>query len=85
MNIIKKKEYLDKFVSTSPPVGTIFSYAGDVVPDGWVICNGATISRNDYSELFNIIGTTYGNGDGSTTFNLPNLKGKVMVARQGNI
>ena len=81
MNIIKKKKYLDKFVSISLPVGVISPYAGDVIPDGLAICNGAAISRTEYSELFNIIGTTYGNGDGSTTFNLPSLKGKVIVVR----
>ena len=44
-----------------------------------MICNGSAISRTTYSNLFSIIGTTYGSGDGSTTFNIPNLKGKVPV------
>lgn len=65
--------------STNIPAGIITSYGGSVAPDGWLICNGSAVSRATYSDLFAIIGTTYGVGDGSTTFNLPNLKGKVPV------
>ena len=53
--------------------GFIKPYAGDVVPSGYLPCNGSELSRNTYARLFSIIGTTYGAGDGSTTFNLPNL------------
>ena len=45
-------------------------------PDGYLVCNGATVSRETYSDLFAVIGTTFGSGEGSTTFNLPNLIGK---------
>jgi len=62
-----------------PPPGSIFQYAGSVSPTGYFICDGSAISRNDYEALFLIIGTIYGSGDGSTTFNLPNLKGKFPV------
>lgn len=51
--------------------GFVKETADDVVPDGWLECNGQAVSRTTYSELFNLIGTTYGVGDGSTTFNLP--------------
>jgi microcystin-dependent protein len=61
------------------PVGTINMFAGSSAPTGWLLCNGAAISRTTYSDLFTVIGTTYGSGDGSTTFNLPNLKGKFPV------
>lgn len=57
------------------PPGTIIHYAGRTVPSGWLICNGANVSRTDYAALFAAIGTTYGAGDGSTTFGLPNLNG----------
>lgn len=69
------KEYVDNFI----PKGVINTYAGSTAPNGWLICDGSAISRSTYSDLFNVIGTTYGTGDGDTTFNLPNLKGKIPV------
>jgi microcystin-dependent protein len=60
-------------------IGTMMLYAGSTPPDGWLICDGSAISRTAYSQLFNKIGTTYGTGDGSTTFNIPNFKGRVPV------
>lgn len=60
-------------------VGTIVPYSGSEAPKNWLICDGRAVSRATYIELFNIIGTTYGEGDGSTTFNLPDLKGKVLT------
>ena len=61
------------------PIGGIIEFAGSTAPTGWLICDGQAISRTTYSDLFQVIGTTYGTGDGSTTFNLPNLKGKIPV------
>lgn len=55
------------------PIGTIFAFAGNDIPSGYLPCNGSAISRTTYADLFAVIGTTYGAGDGSTTFNLPNL------------
>jgi len=55
------------------PLGTLQLYAGSVYPTGWARADGAAVSRTTYAGLFAIIGTTYGAGDGSTTFNLPNL------------
>jgi len=55
------------------PVGSYIQFAGSQAPDGFLVCNGGEISRTTYSALFAVIGTTYGSGDGSTTFNLPNL------------
>lgn len=54
-------------------VGTVIPYAGTSLPTGYLPCNGAAISRETYASLFAVIGETYGSGDGSTTFNLPNL------------
>lgn len=65
-------------------IGTIIPYAGDTLPTGYLYCDGSAISRTTYSDLFSVIGTTYGNGDGSTTFNLPNLKGRVPVGYDSN-
>ena len=58
------------------PIGTVAPYAGSTAPLGWAICDGSAVSRTTYSALFAIIGTTYGAGDGSTTFNLPDMRGK---------
>jgi len=61
------------------PSGSISLYGGAAAPTGWLLCDGAAVSRTTYSELYAVVGTTYGSGDGSTTFNVPNLKGKVPV------
>jgi len=61
------------------PIGSITLFGGSSAPDGWLLCDGSEVSRTSYSELFSVIGTTYGVGDGSTTFNLPNLKGNIPV------
>ena len=59
-------------------IGSITAYAGHTVPEGYMICDGSTLNKADYPELFDIIGTVYG-GDGVTTFKLPNLLGKVIT------
>ena len=66
------------------PIGTILPYSSTTVPSGFMICDGRAISRTTYSDLFAIIGTTYGTGDGSTTFNLPNIKGRTLVGYDSN-
>lgn len=60
-------------------IGCILPFSGTNAPDGYLLCDGSAVSRTTYADLFNEIGVTYGAGDGSTTFNLPNLKGKVPV------
>jgi microcystin-dependent protein len=61
------------------------AFAGSSAPTGWLLCNGTTASRTTYSNLFSVIGTTYGVGDGSTTFGLPDMRGRVpMGAGTGN-
>ena len=57
------------------PVGAISAFGGTVQPDGWLMCNGAAVPRGQYPDLYAVIGTNFGAGDGSTTFNLPNLAG----------
>ena len=66
-------------INTNTPVGSISLFAGTTAPNGWLICDGSAVSRTTYANLFSVIGTTYGTGDGSTTFNIPNLKGRVPV------
>lgn len=60
-------------------VGCIYMYGGSVAPSGFLLCDGSAISRTTYSELFSVIGTTYGVGDGSTTFNIPLMEGRVVI------
>lgn len=63
------------------PTGTIAPFGGGNVPTGWLLCHGQAISRTTYSELFLSLGTTYGVGDGATTFNLPDYRGRVPAGR----
>ena len=60
------------------PTGSVYTFAGSTVPTGWLKCNGALLSRTTYASLFAVIGTTYGAGDGSTTFALPDLRGEFV-------
>ena len=60
-------------------VGSIYMYAGSTAPSGFLICDGSAVSRTIYADLYSEIGTTYGSGDGSSTFNLPDLTGRVIV------
>lgn len=65
-------EFFGQFIFGSlVPVGGIIIYAGSTAPPGYLVVNGAAINRRAYKELFAIIGTDYGVGDGSTTFNIP--------------
>lgn len=61
--------------------GMLIPYAGATAPTGWLLCYGQAISRTTYADLFAVVGTTYGNGDGSTTFNLPDLRGRVVAGK----
>lgn len=67
------------FVRSVVPAGAIMQYAGSTAPTGWFIADGSAVSRTGYADLFKAIGTTYGAGDGSTTFNLPDLRQRVPV------
>lgn len=64
--------------------GSIYMFAGSTAPSGFLICDGSAVSRSTYSALFEAIGTIFGAGDGSTTFNLPDLSGRVAVGRSVN-
>jgi microcystin-dependent protein len=61
------------------PTGSIMEYGGTSAPSGWLLCNGAAVSRSTYAALFAVLGTAYGVGDGSTTFNVPNKIDRVGV------
>lgn len=60
------------------PIGGIIGFYGTAAPDGWLVCNGQAVSRTTYAELFSVISTRSGAGDGRSTFNLPDLRGQVL-------
>lgn len=59
--------------------GIVIPFAGTTAPQGWMLCDGSAVSRTTYAALFAVIGTTYGSGDGETTFNIPDLSGRVVI------
>lgn len=63
------------------PPGMVVPFAGSTAPEGWLLCAGQAVSRTTYAALFAAIGTTYGVGDGSTTFNLPDLRGRLPYGK----
>jgi microcystin-dependent protein len=63
------------------PTGVVVPFAGATAPDGYLLCYGQAVSRSTYSDLFAAIGTTWGAGDGSTTFNVPDLRGRVAAGK----
>jgi microcystin-dependent protein len=69
----------NNYFENDNPIGSITDYAGSTLPNDFLWCDGSAISRTTYASLFTAIGTTYGVGDGTTTFNLPNLKGRVSA------
>lgn len=68
-------------VQSAAPIGSVISYAGSTAPSNWILCFGQAISRTTYSSLFSVIGTSYGPGDGSTTFNVPDCRGRVDLGK----
>lgn len=71
--------YNPMIVNDTVPIGAIQAYGGEVAPNNWLICDGSAVSRTTYSKLFATIGTTYGEGDGETTFNIPDLRGNIAI------
>jgi microcystin-dependent protein len=63
------------------PTGAVIPFAGTTTPTSWLFCYGQAINRTTYSVLFDVIGTTYGVGDGSTTFNIPDLRGRLVAGQ----
>ena len=65
-------------------IGSIVPFAGSTLPNGYLLCDGSSVSRTDYTELFSVIGTKFGSGDGSTTFNVPNLNGRLAIGQSND-
>ena len=66
----------DSNIQYTVPTGTVYGICGGDVPPNHLRCNGAAVDRNQYYDLYNLIGTTFGSGDGNTTFNLPDIVGE---------
>ena len=74
----QKKQARTNIGADAIPSGTMMAFGGKSIPDGWLLCNGALVSRKTYAKLFAAIGTAWGAGDGSTTFKLPDADARVM-------
>jgi microcystin-dependent protein len=70
-------------INNSVPTGALLMWSTGSVPSGWLLCDGAAVSRTTYSTLFGVIGTTFGSGDGSTTFNLPDYQNRAPFGAGG--
>lgn len=70
-------------IPATAPVASITMYAAELAPTGWLLCNGSAVSRDTYTDLFDMIGTRFGVGDGSTTFNLPDLRRRFPLGAGG--
>ena len=66
-------------IQTATPTGTVLAFSGAAAPAGWLLANGQAVSRTDYAALFTAIGTAFGTGNGTTTFNLPDLRGRTVI------
>lgn len=78
-SMIAMGESMNAILARISPTGLIQTFTGAAAPSGWLLCNGQAVSRTAYKDLFTAIGTRYGAGDGSTTFNVPNAKGRTLV------
>lgn len=62
-------------------IGSIVPFTGSALPNGYLLCDGSSVSRTTYADLFSVIGTEFGSGDGSTTFNIPDLTGRLAIGQ----
>lgn len=74
-------DVLEAGATSNNPTGAIIWYAGSSAPSGYLLCYGQAVSRTTYSALFAVVSTTYGSGDGSTTFNVPDVRGRVALGK----
>lgn len=79
------KSYMQTaFADLFVPVGAVLPFGGTSAPSGFLLCNGSAVSRSTYSSLFSVIGTAHGEGDGSTTFNIPDYRGRFLRGVDGS-
>lgn len=80
-DVVENIKHLYNTMPPAIPSGVTLPYAGAAAPSGWLLCNGQAVNRTTYAALFLIIGTTFGAGDGSTTFNVPDLRGRLPLGK----
>lgn len=80
---INLSKLANEVIARLNPAGAVQAYAGDVIPNGYLLCDGSPVSRTTFAALFGAIGVKHGNGDGSTTFNLPDYRGRFLRGRDG--
>jgi len=80
---IKSNEVNENFAETAGIAGEVKMFAGSSAPTGWLLCQGQAISRTTYAVLYNVIGTAFGSGDGSNTFNLPDFQDRCPKGKSG--
>ena len=71
-------------LATAVPVGVVQMWAGEAAPAGWLLCQGQAVSRTTYAALYAVCGTAYGTGNGSSTFNLPDLRARMPIGLSGS-
>lgn len=76
---------VDAAVADQTPVGSVTMFAGATAPSGFLLCAGQAVSRSTYAALFAVVGTSYGSGDGTSTFNVPNLKTRTPVGLDASV
>lgn len=81
MTPLRTAQAIAALVASGVPAGVVADFAGATAPTGWLMCYGQEVSRATYAALFSAIGTTYGTGNGTTTFNLPDCRGRVVIGQ----
>lgn len=86
-DISDNMDLIDAFLQSLVPLGVVLPYSDDATPANtdWLLAQGQAVSRATYADYFTLVGTTYGVGDGATTFNLPNLKGRIPVGLDATV
>jgi len=79
--VVPLRDRLEVLLAQLVPSGAIQAYGGAAAPTGWLLCDGAAVSRTTYADLFSAIGTAYGAGNGTTTFNLPDLRQRFPLGK----
>jgi microcystin-dependent protein len=80
---ITAEKIADAVLAKFTPVGSILAFGGTTAPTGYLLCDGTAVSRTTYADLYAVIGTSFGSGNGSTTFHLPDLRGRFLRGVDG--
>lgn len=80
---VANKKYVDDTMASPIPAGVIVAYGGPIAPAKWLLCDGSAVDRTTFAVLFGAIGTTHGSGDGVSTFNLPDYRGRFLRGVDG--